>query len=165
MTAAAREVVEDCRGAIDGLVNGIQGRAWRRQWILSITLLRAIGHVLDNVDGAGSPAARTAIDAWWASVKATRPPIFWQFIDVERNSILKTYQGNAGQGATVLLSGIQVGMNGGESRVDPPQPAIYHYELNDGPYKGRDHREVLREALSWWEQQLADIDLATCDGP
>src|SRR3954463_9903771 len=120
MTTAAREALEDCRGAIDGLVDGIQGRAWRRQWVLSITLLRAIGHVLDKVDGASSAAARKAIDAWWSAVKATRPAIFWQFIDQERNSVLKTYQSNAGQGVTVKIGGMQMGLNGAESKIDPP---------------------------------------------
>ncbi|QDL39408.1 hypothetical protein [Rhodoferax sediminis] len=160
MTAAAREVLEDCRGAIDGLVDGIQGRDWRRQWILSIVLLRAIGHVLDKVDGSRSSAARAAIDKWWAGVKQARPSIFWDFIEEERNSVLKQYQSNAGQGVTVRLSGMQMGANGAPSKVDPPMPAIYHYVLNDGPFKGRDHRDVLRKALAWWEQQLATVDEA-----
>jgi len=165
VTDAAREALEDCRGAIDSLVDGVQGREWRRRWILSVVLLRAIGHVLDKVDGARSPAHRAEIDRWWSNLKSSRPlpTIFWEFIDEERNSILKQYRTNAGQGVTVQLSGSEVSTRGAPPKVDPPKPAIYHYVLNGGPYQGWDHRDVLRNALTWWEQQLEQIDQAVAE--
>lgn len=164
MTIAARETLEDCRGAIDELVDGVQGRDWRRKWILAVVLLRAVGHVLNKVDGARSPAYRTAIDKWWSGLNASKPApsIFWHFIEKERNSILKEYQTAAGQGVTVQLTGIEIRINRqtGDQKVDQPNPPIYHYTFNSGPYKGRDQREVLSEAIAWWEQQLDFVDHA-----
>lgn len=162
MTAAARETLEDCRGAIAELVEGVQGRDWRRKWILAVVLLRTVGHVLDKVDGARSATYRKAINNWWFALKASKPDpaIFWQFIEEERNSILKEYQTAAGQGVTVQLTGVEINPQTGEQKVGPPKPAIYHYTFNSGPYKDKDQRHVLADALAWWEQQLDTIDRA-----
>jgi hypothetical protein len=162
MTAAARETLEDCRGALTELVDGVQGRDWRRKWILAVVLLRAVGHVLDKVDGARTPTYRRAIDNWWSGLKASKPApsIFWCLIEEERNSILKEYQTAAGQGVTIQLSGIEINLRTGEQKVDPPNPPTYHYTFNFGPYKDREQHEVLAEAIEWWEQQLDSVDCA-----
>lgn len=162
MTSAAREALEDCRGALAELTDGVQGRQWRRRWITSIVLLRAVGHVLNNVDGERSPEYRTAVDAWWRQLKSTKPEpmIFWSLIDEERNTILKEYQTRAGQGVKVQLSGIEINLQTGEQKVDPPLPAIYHYTINTGPFAGRDQREMIAEGIAWWEKELGAIDTA-----
>ncbi len=86
---------------------------------------------------------------------------FWEFIDEERNTIVKQYQMRAGQGVTVRLGGIEINLQTGEEKIDPPVPPIYHYTINSGPYAGRDQRELLLEAIEWWENQLGVIDDAT----
>ncbi len=125
-------------------------------------LLRAVGHVLDNVDGQRDPKLRRAINAWWIDLKSKRPEplIFWSFIDEERNSIVKEYKTRAGQGVTVQLSGIEINLRTGEQSSDEPKPAIYHYVINGGPFAGREQREVLAEAIAWWEAQLQGIEAA-----
>jgi hypothetical protein len=73
MTQAAREVLEDCRGAVDEIVDGIQGRSWRRRWITAVVLLRAVGHVLENVDVKISPHYKRAIREAWSKLKYSEP--------------------------------------------------------------------------------------------
>jgi hypothetical protein len=160
MTSAARETLEDCRGALAELADGVQGRDWRRKWILAVVLLRAVGHVLDKVDGSKTSTYRAAIDRWWSELKASKPApsIFWHLIDEERNTILKEYQTTASQGVTLQPTVIEINVRTGEQKVDPPKPPIYHYTFNSGPYKERDQREVLLEAIAWWEQQLDLVD-------
>ena len=162
MTSAAREALEDCRGALAELTEGIQGCQWRRRWITSIVLSRAVGHVLNNVDGTRSEEYRKAVDTWWKALKSTKPEpmIFWHLIDEERNTILKEYQTRAGQGVTIQLSGIQINLQTGEQKIDPPKPAIYHYMINTGPFAGRDQRELIAEGIAWWERELNAIDSA-----
>lgn len=162
MTLAARETLEDCQGALSDLTDGIQGRDWRRKWILAVVLLRVVGHVLDKVDGARSSAYRAAIDTWWARLNASKPEptIFWQLIDEERNRILKEYQTVASQGVTVQLNGFDTNQQTWEQKVDSLGSSIYHYTFNSGPYKGCDQRAVLTTAIEWWHQQLDSIDEA-----
>lgn len=146
MTRAAREVLEDCRGAVEEIGNGIQGPAWRRSWVAAVVLLRAVGHVLRKIDSSISPAYKRAIDEAWDELGSTKPEplIFWQFIEAERNNIIHEYKVGAGQGATV-----HIGQN---------KPTEHHYFINTGPFAGRDQRHVLQEAIIWWEDYLDRVD-------
>lgn len=167
MTAAAREVLEDCRGALTELSDGVHGRQWRRRWLVAVVLLRAVNHVLDKVDGESTPAYRAAVSKWWTRMKTTKPDpaIYWQFIEDERNNIIKQYRTVAGQGVTVRLGGIELNLHTGEQSADPPGPAIYHYTINSGPFAGREQRSLLAEAIAWWERELDTIDQATHNAP
>ena len=146
MTTAAREVLEDCRTAVAEIGGGVQGRAWRCRWVAAVVLLRTVGYVLAAVDSSRSVKYKQAIDAAWKELQRTKPSpqIFWQFIDQERHNIVHEYEVGAGQGATVHL-----GQN---------KPVEHHYLLNTGPYAGQDQRDVLREAIAWWEQYLDAVD-------
>src|SRR5687768_8643647 len=108
MTAAARDVLEDAREAVAELIDGLQGRLWRRRWFAAVALLRAVGHVLDKVDGKRSTKYRAAIDAEWP--KLQKEPLF-DFLDAERDNIIKQYRHSAGQGVTIYWD----------------KPAEYHY--------------------------------------
>lgn len=160
MTTAARDALEDCWGALEELADGIQGRVWRRRWVTAVVLLRAVGHVLDKVDARRDDAYRRAIDLWWAKMKSSKPDpvIFWAFIDEERNFIVKEYRTRAGQGVAVRLSGVEINLRTGEQKIDPPLSRTYHYTINSGPFAGREQRELIAEAISWWETQLNNID-------
>jgi hypothetical protein len=164
MTTAARQVLEDCQGALSELVDGVRGPTWRRRWVIAIVLLRAVGHVLDKVDGTRSPELRKAITKWWQDLRTSKPKpeIFWLFIEEERNTIIKEYQTNAGQGVTVFGQGFTVNMRTGQQEADfltPPKPPIYHYTMNAGHFKAQDQRELIDEAIQWWENELNSIDL------
>ena len=160
MTITARQALEDCRVALDSLVDGIKGGEWKRQWLLAIVLLRAVGHVLHKVDRKQSQAYRSAIDSWWSEMQMTKPEpaIFWQFIEEERNSTIKEYRTHAGQGVTIRVPTLHVNILTGAQWSDPSLPTLYHYTIVSGPFMGRDHREVLGEAIAWWEGELDAID-------
>lgn len=147
MTRAAREVLEDCRGAVDEIGGGVQGRAWRRRWVAAVVLLRSVGYVLAAVDSRIGAKYKSAIDRAWTELNRTKPnpAIFWSFIDVERHNIIHEYEVGAGQGVTV-----HVGQN---------KPTEHHYLITTGPFTGQDQRDVLRQAIAWWEAYLDAIDL------
>jgi hypothetical protein len=150
MTKAAREVLEDCRGAVEEIADGIAGRAWRRRWVAAVVLLRTVGYVLKEVDARISPEYERAIDEAWSSLSVSKPEpaIFWQFIDKERGNIIHQYEVGAGQGVTIHLD---------------HKPTEYHYLINTGPFAGRDQRVILKEAIAWWESYLDRIDQAAND--
>jgi hypothetical protein len=153
MTQAAREVLEDCKIALSSIREGIQGREWRVQWVAAVTLLRIVGHVLDKIDSRRSPAYKQSIDRAWKLLQSTKPnpEIFWGFIDDERNAVLKEYSISAGQGVTIDLSGTH-------------GVATYHYIINSGPFKGQDQRNVISDAIAWWESYLDLIDQSISQG-
>lgn len=67
---------------------------WRMMWLSQVTLLRVIGHVLAKVDVEASTLHKLAINDMWAKWKVERLHnwIFWDFIEDERNNLLKAYQ-------------------------------------------------------------------------
>jgi len=42
----------------------------------------------------------------------------------------------------------------GETRVDPPGTVHYRYTMHDGTFKGQDPRDLVRQAIQWWESEL-----------
>jgi hypothetical protein len=147
MTRVARKVLEDCRGAVKEIVDGIQGSAWRRRYVAAVVLLRTVGYVL-KIDALQSNAYKHAIDNAWTDLNKSKPDplIFWEFIDKERNNIIHEYEVRAGQGVTVHL---------GQNKA-----IEYHYLINDGQFQDCDQRDVLNEAINWWEEYLDGIDTA-----
>jgi len=128
MTIRAREVLEDCRQALDEIQDGVVGRQWRIRWIAAIALLRSVGHVLKNVDSASNPLMKRHIDEAWVNLVASKPKptIFWEFIQKERNNILKEYRIRAGQGVTIRPGPVHVNLKTGEQHAEPGQPTLYH---------------------------------------
>ena len=153
MTLTAREVLEDCRGSIEEIGGGVQGRAWRRRWVASVVLLRTVGYVLARIDANIDSRYKSAIDNAWFQLSQSKPQpaIFWEFIDAERNNIIHEYEVGAGQGVTVHL--------GQNVSVE------HHYVVNTGPFAGRDQRDVLKEAVAWWEIYLDGIDRVATGEP
>lgn len=68
---------------------------WRVHWAGAVALIRAVGHVLDKVDGEAA-SSRSAASAAFLKWKGADPrhAIFREFIEFERNNILKRYESN-----------------------------------------------------------------------
>ncbi len=107
---------------------------WRLYWVAGISLLRTIGHVLAKVDAKNSPRHSEIISDFWRRLLSERMEheIFWEFVEKERNNLLKTYQ----FGAKLCKS-------------------------SDGYYvataDGQDAFQLFRHAVYWWRKQLMDL--------
>ena len=154
MTEAARHVLSDCELAIAELEPTQDGALWRRRWVAALVLLRSVGHVLTKVDGVESATYRSAIDAWWKEMQQSKPypPIFWSFIEKERNAILKQYKT---KGVHIARTTIRFNMATGERMEASP---IYLTMIEGGVFDGRPQVEVGNEAVVWWRLQLDEID-------
>lgn len=122
----------------------LMGSEWRIKWIAAIALLRAVGHVMENVDATSDDKFKRALTKQWEQVKKMRPPIYYEFIKKERDADLKEYAFNAGQGVTIYLS--------------EPTLSFTTYQINIGHYAGRDQRDLVKEALAWWKQFIDDVE-------
>lgn len=149
----AELVLEDCRKALELLEETRDEQTFRVLWVALIALLRAVGHVLQKVDGAEDEALGRVVASRWKVWLSEREKhrLFWNFIEAERNSVLKMYE---------------IGVQPGDVRT-----AVIHSEsarlftldecifkpLLDGPFAGEDGRDVAREAIDWWKEQLSMI--------
>lgn len=108
---------------------------WRLHWVAGIALLRAIGHVLSKSDADISTAHKRAVREMWDSWKrdAEDNYIFWEFIESERNNILKTY--TFGAKLEKRLDGFVVTYTDGEDAL-----------------------QLYREAVYWWRFQLVSLE-------
>lgn len=147
---AVRHKLEDETGVIE----------WRLYWVLSVVLLRAVGHVLDKVDGAADRRVKLLarkLHKSWAAGDENR--IFREFIEHERNSILKEYEVSMSEGPVPLVAHLQSFDGFDVVRQFLIEENLYR-PVRTGFYEGEDGRTLLDEAIDWWRIQLAGIDLA-----
>jgi hypothetical protein len=166
MTVAAREVLADCRIALELLEQETDLNRWRVHWAGAVALVRAVGHVLDKIDG-NDPYVRAAAHGAFLRWKGDDPKyeIFREFIEPERNNILKEYRFRHHPLEEVPVA-IELMLRGtaGELRrhteIFELGDNIYRPMLN-GYREGDDARDVLEEALDWWAAELDEIDAQT----
>lgn len=170
MTRTAREVLADCEIALEMLEAEQDLGRWRVHWAGALALVRAVGHVLHKVDGADPDIRRQVNLAYqrWKSQKATNA-VFWEFIEEERNNILKEYRFNLHPldhiDVAVMMT-VQHPETGELAQIPEVVPIgenIYRPIL-DGYSEGNDARDVYREALDWWNIELTAIERALSGG-
>ncbi len=166
MTYAARTVLADCGIALDLLEKEEDEDRWRVHWVGAVALIRAVGHVLDKVDGQ-LPAVKQVANLAFRQWKSDAPDhaIFRDFIDAERNNILKEYQSRAFPDSDVpvaiMITAVHPGT--GELRQIPFAEIIpdnLFKPLVEGFGEGDDARTIYAEAIGWWERELNAIDTA-----
>jgi hypothetical protein len=165
MTYCAREVLSDCEIALQLLEEEKDLRRWRVHWAAAVALIRAVGHVLDKVDGRNPTIKKNASKLYqeWKGA-ASEHLIFREFIEKERNNLLKEYQINLHplEAVPVVIQAVMRPLDGGE----PVTVAVDVLEMDEnvyrpmmeGPWEGDDAREVLTEAIEWWCGQLDRVD-------
>jgi hypothetical protein len=160
MTLKASDVLADCERLLSEFDGNLQKPIWRAQWVGLVALLRAVGHVLAKVDVKASVAARVAIDEAWSGLQRTKPEprIFWQFIETERNNVLKAYAFAPGVNVTLRLGAVWSNVATGESGSSPGGPASYEPFMSCGPFKGREPTDLCREAIDFWREYLDGIE-------
>jgi hypothetical protein len=149
----ARKVLQDCKKAWQWLDEETDQDRYRRAWVCALALLRSVGHVLDKVDAKRNNRIKTAADGLYRSWKSNRAEnaIFWDFIEEERNLILKEYELRYEDSPTVLVS-------------SDKSESAFRLEGNlfcpliDGAFAGEDGRDVVERAISWWEKQLVSLE-------
>jgi len=164
MTFKAREVLSDCRIALELLEEEKNMQKWRVHWAAAVALIRAVGHVLDKSDGC-DPAVKNIASNCYKEWKKPEPAheIFREFIEKERNNILKEYQFGIHPMEEVGVV-VQLGL---KSLTDGEElDAVQTVNIGDNIYRpmlgsyreGDDARDVLSEAIEWWDCQLDMVD-------
>jgi hypothetical protein len=167
LASAARVVLGRAEYMLTELRAESQGIAWESKLSASIALLRSVGHTLHRTDSQSSLNLKQAIDSWWTNIMAAKankdPKIFWEFIDEERNLILKEGELRAGQSVMVRVVGAQAtALAAGEIPPTPPPQqsptATHSYHMTGGSFAGRDPHDLVEEAIKWWRGELETIE-------
>jgi len=172
-------VLSDCEESLRELMKSEQSTL-RRRWVATVSLLRAVDHVLWKVDGKKSTALGEIIKQKHDEIKlgegAVQPPIFWGFIEDERNNVLKEYR-------FAIRGSLTIGLD--ESSLQPAAPGLpvgrsvgmttdqygtrystWRFKpapLECGPFAGHDPVQVVREAIAFWHSYLDDVDRRVAD--
>ena len=165
MTHAARQVLTDVRLALDMLQAETDADRWRVHWAGGVALLRAIGHVLLNVDQATDTELTKVANAahWrWKSADPAHA-VYREFILEERNNILKEYRSKVHplENVPVAIRLTLVHPETGEVRYLDQGADLEENlfrPLVEGYGEGEDARDIFKEAIDWWERELAAIE-------
>lgn len=128
---------------------------WKVIWIGACTLLRTAIDLF-NVDAKSciAKSLREEVRSEWKSIESNKDdhPIFWEFLRKERNNILHEYewpayevwmdQDGMTQPRTFSLLSIK------------PEDSNTVLVMKDGPYKGRNSLELLKESAEWVEARI-----------
>lgn len=155
---AARIVLADCRVCLSRLEQEDDHTSFRINWVAMCAMLRAVGHVLNKVDGPAGSEARRALIAdkyriWTKSTDAVHA-VFRDFIDNERNAVLKEYR----FGYNEALIQVELhSVESGERVVAALPPGVYR-PYDAGHFNGVDTRDLALEAIEWWDRELKEIE-------
>ena len=160
MTTAARKVLKDCKFILSKLENESDDQQWRIHWVAAVTLLRVVGHVLAKVDGQ-TGRIRFASDQLYREWRSNNPAheIFREFIEKERNNVLKEYAIGISEGPVPVVISFEDPVTGEMSgyELEPIGENIYR-PMTEGLYEGEDGRTLIELAIDWWDLQLNEID-------
>jgi hypothetical protein len=167
----AEIVLQDCKHAIADYNLNLQSEKLRIRWISIITLLRAVGHVLKNVDTTQDPKLKAIILKKFMEIKDNQEKhhIYNEFIVKERNRFLKEYE----HGFKRILqpkpspkklpkniirfsSSSDVSRNSGGIIVVKDSDEIIS-SISSGYFKGSYEKDVALMAYNWWLSLIKEI--------
>jgi hypothetical protein len=108
--------------------------------------------VLHKVDADSNADLKIAIKDWWQKLQndKSQHPIFFEFIELERNNILKEYELGMFSGeVNVLISTTGESFTLTETAFCP---------MSYGAFEGEDCRDIALQAIEWWEAQIDVIE-------
>lgn len=161
----SREVFNDCVLAKDYFVKAVNAKDYQQAkilWFSCVTLLRTIGHVLHKVDASKLDVhSRNELSVQFKSWKSSEP-IFKDFIEKERNNILKEYDICVGVSEikeTVNLitsDGFQLVTSDGY--ILQATNTIEDFVKANGFSEGESPVSILNSALNWWDTKLKKFE-------
>jgi hypothetical protein len=155
-TLFARTPLSDCERGYGLLTREQLGsETWRVHWVACLALLRAVGHVLKNIDGETDAKHRDCIDKAWTRWKQDRKgnSIFWEFIEEERNNLLKEYKFGVVPEPELLTT--ETGDVLGDEKDEPLETGDIYYKSSRTDTDGGN---AISQAIAWWKQQLDAIE-------
>lgn len=167
MSLAAREVLNDCRLALRMLQDETDADKWRILWAGGVALLRSVGHILLNIDQPADQCVAREGNAAHRRWKSDDPAhaIYREFIEQERNNILKEYRSRVHPLDEVQVA-VRLTLLHPETGELTYADEVMSLDENlfrpvvEGFGEGEDARDVFQDAINWWNKELEAIETA-----
>jgi hypothetical protein len=159
MTAAARKVLDDCRVALEMLKEEERPDRWRIIWVSTLALVRGVANVLSTVD-CRTPFQKSVFEVmlrdWY-----TKPEhdIFQKFIMSGRSMVLQDYGVSQGLSDQTPLDLARI-EHDRSIEIDYSQFDLSRHLVPSEYRPGADAKEILADAIAWWDLQLNIFDEA-----
>jgi hypothetical protein len=163
MKLLCREVLADCALAktqFDAAIAEKDFRKARVSWLLNLTLLRAVGHVLKSeseaIGGSFEAKVQSHFRQWSGDA------IFAEFIKKERDGVLKEYVHTiertlrSEEVSLVTSAGFALVTDTGQELIGVV--GIEDIVKTDGYGANTPPSELLGVAIDWWKQKLDELD-------
>ena len=167
----SRAILHDCRHLLAELRQNPSEASWRTRWFATVIMLRAVGHVLEHeIKNSNDAEPQKIAQRWWKNLAQTgpEPAIFWQFIYDDRNALLKQYSFSASPSPRHMTAAASRARRARANTITGFTPLgvdvfdeTPSYEMVLSPFTGRDARDVIEDAILWWDRQLHGIESGT----
>lgn len=129
-------------------------------WVAATALTRAALHALMKVDALRDDSLKAKVAECWKELNNSkpRPHIFWEFLEIERNLVLKQFEFGPDLADSNLLledGGVMLAEDGSNPCLE-----TFFSIRTDRHFRGRDGRDVLREAIEWAECYISQFEEA-----
>jgi len=155
---AAYRVLKDIQWLRDKLEDETGYTEWRLYWVACVVLLRTVGHVAEKVDGKVEKdllrGSKEIFESWKIGDEHL---IFREFINKERNSILKEYATGMSEGPIPVVART-IGLDGAPADFGYLIEENVYRPIGGGYYDGEDGRTLIDEALTWWADQIGRME-------
>ena len=155
---AAYKVLRDVKWLRDRLEDEPGYTEWRLYWVACVVLLRTVGHVAEKVDGRANKdllrGSKEVFESWKAGDEHL---IFREFINKERNSILKEYETGMSEGPIPVVART-LGLDGASADFGYLIEENVYRPIAGGYYDGEDGRTLIDEGLVWWDTQIKRME-------
>lgn len=110
-----------------------------------------------------TPQRQLVAKAWkrWGADREANE-VFWEFIQKERNNILKEYRFNVHDSAVVGLAAVECDEAGNEVAIESPSMLDENLfrPIEEGYQVGEDARNAYADAIGWWNAELSRMEAA-----
>jgi len=168
MEFLASKVLTDCRIACNELEKAetIENDSLiRLRWFTCLALLRAVGHVIDKVDKKNNLQYVNIFDEVFQKNKSDK--IFKNFINKERNLILKEYQNTIIKVPSERLESNYLQLNdegdcldvgdGNNLKISEDRLIKRYFKKGEGFEKYQLLHEIVSEGIKWWSEYIDQI--------
>ncbi|MDN2658212.1 hypothetical protein OW491_00155 [Neptunomonas sp. CHC150] len=161
----SREVFNDCVLAKGYFVKAVEAKDYQQAkvlWFSCITLLRTIGHVLHKVDAQNFDFTLQEKLSIQFKVWKSSESIFKEFIEKERNNILKEYDICVGvtetQESVTLITSDGFMLVSSDGYTLQATNTIESFVKANGYCEGESPISILNSALDWWDTRLKQFE-------